>query len=309
MTRVAVLVLSVDEADRLRSSLPAATAQAPVTVIDNACTDDTRAVAEAHGAAVVALERRLSYAAAMNRGLAATATAGADAVLLLNADCILDEGAVAAAAARLDADPRAGSVAPLVLRATGLRPEDRLDVVDAAGMTLDRRRKNGLRGHGEPAARWQQPGEAFGADGACALYRRAVLDALGPEVFDEDMALWATDADLAWRAHDLGWRCAYEPRARAWHVRFYSPTNRANVSAEHRRLQFRNRLLMVLKNERGLRAAPPIVVYEIAALGYALLRERELLGGYVEAARLAPRVWAKRSASSASIALSPRKNA
>jgi GT2 family glycosyltransferase len=303
---VAILVLSVDEAPRLEASLPPAVAQAPVTVIDNACTDDTRAVAERHGAAVLTLPRRLSYAAAMNRALAAVE---ADAVLLLNADCILDEGFVAAAAAHLD-EPGVGAVAPLVLRATGLRRADRLDVVDAAGMTLDRARKNGLRGHGEPAARYAQPAEVFGPDGACALYRRAVLQELGPEVLDEDMGLWATDADLAWRARARGWRTVYEPRARAWHVRFYSPTNRPNLPAEHRRLQFRNRLLMVLKNERGAAGLPRIALYEIAALGYALLKERDLLGGYVEAARLASRIWSKRSASvSASIAFSPRKNA
>jgi hypothetical protein len=106
-----------------------------------------------------------------------------------------------------------------------------------------------------------------------------------------------------------GWRCAYEPRARAWHVRFYSPTNRPNVPAAHRRLQFRNRLLMIVKNERGLRGAPRILGYEIAALGYALLREPSLLRGYVEAALLAPRVWRKRSSSCAAIVFSPRKKA
>ena len=303
---VAIVVLSVDEAERLEASLPAAVAQAPVTVIDNASTDDTREVAERHGARVLALRERLSYAAAMNRGLAEV---DAEAVLLLNADCVLADGFLDAAVPRLR-EPGVGAVAPLTLRATGLTAHDRLDIVDAAGMTLDRRRKNGLRGHGDPAARWQSPGEVFGADGACALYRREVLDQLGPEVFDEDMGLWATDADLAWRARARGWRCAYEPGARAWHVRFYSPTNRPGLPAAHRRLQFRNRLLMVVKNERGVRALPHILAYEIAALGYVLLRERELLGGYADAARLASRSWSKRSASTcASIAFSPRKNA
>ena len=307
--RVAILVLSVDEAHRLEASLPPAVAQAPVTVVDNASTDATRDVALRHGARVLSLPRRLSYAAAMNRGIAALGQP--DAVLLLNADCVLDDGFLAAALPRL-AEPGAGAVAPLVLRAAGLRPADRLDVVDAAGMTIDRRRKNALVGHGDPLGQHATPGEVFGADGACALYRREVLAALGPEVLDEDMELWATDADLAWRARAAGWRCAYEPRARAWHVRFYSPTNRPRLPAAHRRLQFRNRLLMILKNERARSLAhdlPHLALYELAALGYALLFERELLGGYVEAARLASSAWAKRSSSSAAIAFSPRKNA
>jgi GT2 family glycosyltransferase len=304
--KVAILMLSVDEAHRLEASLPAAVAQAPVTVVDDASADGTRAVAERHGANVLTLPRRLSYAAAMNRGLAAVLAEEPDAVLLLNADCILDEGFLTAAAPRL-AEPGVGAVAPLLLRTTGE------DVVDAAGMTIDRRRKNALVGHGEPAAQHAEPGEVFGGDGACVLYRRAVLEALMPEVFDEDMELWATDADLAWRVRARGWRCAYEPRARGRHLRFYSPTNRPNVPAAHRRLQFRNRLLMIVKNECAaslVRDLPRILAYEVAALGYALVREPALLRGYVEAAALAPRVWRKRSASSCSaIAFSPRKNA
>jgi GT2 family glycosyltransferase len=125
------------------------------------------------------------------------------------------------------------------------------------------------------------------------LYRRETLEAcaVGGEVLDEDFELWAADADLAWRAQLLGWRCVYEPRALAWHVRFYSPTTRAGLEAHHRRLQFRNRYLMLLKNEtaRGLaRDWPRIALYELLALGHALLRERALLRGYVEALRLAP---------------------
>ena len=82
-------------------------------------------------------------------------------------------------------------------------------------MFVDRRRKNGLVGHGAPGRSYRIPGEVFGADGAAALYRRETLEdcALGGrEVLDEDMALWASDADLAWRAQLLGWRCVYEPR-------------------------------------------------------------------------------------------------
>jgi hypothetical protein len=58
-----------------------------------------------------------------------------------------------------------------------------------------------------------------------------------------------------------------------------------------RRMQFRNRYLMMVKNDtaRGLtRDLPRIAAWEIGALGYALVRERHLLGAYGEAARLLP---------------------
>jgi GT2 family glycosyltransferase len=287
---VVAVVLSVDEAARLEESLPAA-AGMRLVVVDNACTDASAGVAERHGARVVRLARRTPYAAAMNAGVAAAlAEPDAEAILLLNADCVLEPGFLAAATARL-ADPGVGSVAPLLVRTA-----DRAQV-DAAGMTIDRRRKNALVGHGEPVDRWAAPGETFGGDGACVLYRREVLAALAPEVFDHDLELWATDVDIAWRARALGWRCAYEPAARGRHVRFYSPSTRAQVSAAHRRLQFRNRLLMIVKNDRPralARDLPRVALYELLALGFTLLREPALLPGYWQAARLAPRMWRKR---------------
>jgi GT2 family glycosyltransferase len=286
--RVTALVLSVDEAHLLRHCLPAVDG-AEIVVIDNACTDDTAAVAREHGARLVTLPERLSYAAAINAGLAAV---DADAVLLLNADCFLDPGFLAAALPHLD-DPAVGSVAPKLLRVTG--PDAAPDAIDAAGMWLDRRRKNGLLGHGEPVTARSEQADVFGADGACALYRREALGA-----FDEDMALWATDVDVAWRACNRGWRCVYEPRATGRHIRTYSPSKRAQTSEEHRRIQFRNRYLMMVRNESLgslLRNLPWILVYEVLALGHVILRERFLARGYVEAARLAPRVWGRRASS------------
>jgi GT2 family glycosyltransferase len=289
MTRTTILMLSVDEAHLLERSLPAAVGQrdAEVVVIDNACTDRTATLCEQHGARRIALRERRSYAAAVNAGIAAT---DGPTILLLNADCVLDDGFLAAARPRLD-EAGVGSVAPLLLRATSMEPADRLDIVDAAGMTIDRRRKNALVGHGEPRERHSRAGAVFGGDGACVLYRRETLNAIavGAEVFDEDMALWASDADVAWRARNAGWRSVFEPAAVAWHVRFYSPGNRPLVAPEHRRLQFRNRLLMIAKNETGrgfARNAPFIMGYEVLALGHAVLRERTLLGGYRDAFRL-----------------------
>ena len=284
--RTAILVLSVDEAERLETCLPAAARQGAdeIVVIDNACVDATEEVAREYGR-VVRLPDRRSYAAAMNAGLAATRDAAA--VLLLNADCVLEDGALAALAAQLERDPGLGAVAPKLVR------DDDPARIDAAGMSLDRRRKNNVVGHGEPATAFARAGEVFGPDGACGLWRRAALDACAPdgEVFDEDLALWASDADLAWRARLLGWRAVYEPAARGRHVRFFSPSTRAQVAAEHRRLQFRNRLLMIAKNERprdALRDLPHLLLYEILALGYALVVERELLGAYRDAWRALP---------------------
>ncbi|MEA2155273.1 MAG: hypothetical protein QOE11_1413 [Solirubrobacteraceae bacterium] len=296
--RTTILVLSVDEAPLLRHSLPAAAAQpgAEVLVIDNACEDATRTVAEENGARVLGLRERVSYAAAINAGILATET---DAILLLNADCVLDEGFLAAARPRL-AQRGVGSVAPRLIRATGMTEADRLGVLDAAGMVVDRRRKNGLVGHNDPLTDYAVAAEVFGGDGACVLYRREVLEAcaVGGEVLDEDLELWASDVDLAWRARLLGWRCMYEPRAVAWHMRFYSPTTRSQLPEAHRRLQFRNRLLMMAKNDSWADVRGDlhrIAFYELLAIGHVVLRERHLLRAYGEALRALPAARRRRA--------------
>ena len=298
--RVAALVLSVDEARRLETSLPPLAAADDLVVVDNACTDDTAAVAERHGARAVRLPARISYAAAMNAGLAAVRDAGA--VLLVNADCVLEPDAIAVMTRALTRGERIGAVAPKLVRDADPR------LIDAAGMLLDHRRKNNVAAHNQPASAYERPGAVFGPDGACGLWRRATLDACAPdgEVFDEDLALWASDADLAWRARLLGWEALYEPRARGRHVRFFSPSTRGSVAGRHRRLQFRNRLLMIAKNDRLpdlLRDLPHVLLYEVLALGYAVVVERELLGGYADAARALPGALRRRRA------LQPRRRA
>jgi GT2 family glycosyltransferase len=303
--RVGIPIISTGEGDLLRHSLPAALAQddVEVVVLDNASDDSTRDVATEHDVRCVRLDERHSFSRAMNVAVRAVDT---DAILFVQPDCFLAPGFVAAARRHLD-DPTVGSVAPKLLRTAGPGRDQHLDAIDTAGMSLDRRRKNGLVGHGRPALAFDTVSEAFGADGAVALYRRSALDdaAAGGDVFDEDLVVirdgvpadWAADADLAWRARLMGWRCVYEPRAVAHHIRRYSPSTRATMPEWQRAVQFRNRYLMIAKNDplaSLARDLPRILPHEALALGFALLREPFLLRGYLEAARLLPRMLGKR---------------
>jgi GT2 family glycosyltransferase len=295
--RVGVPVISTNEGELLRHALPTALEQdnVDVVVLDNASDDATAEVAMELGVPCVGLEERHSYCQAMNVALESV---GGEAVLFMQPDCFLTPDFLAHARRRL-AEPGVGSVAPKLVRTMGPAPGQRLDAIDTAGMVVDRRRKNGLVGHGRPALAFDRPSEAFGADGAVALYRRETLEecVVDGQVFDEDLVTWGSDADLAWRSRALGWRCAYEPGAVAYHVRRYSPTTRADMPKWDRMMQFRNRYLMMIKNDPAealARDLPRILAYEVAALGFALLKERHLLRGYAEAARLAPRMRRKR---------------
>src|SRR5581483_11889520 len=142
-------------------------------------------------------------------------------------------------------------VAPKLVRTLGPLESDALALLDAAAMTFDRRRKNGLVGHGDWDSSYPVAAEAFGADGAAAFWRREALEdcAIEGDYFDQNMPGWGCDADLAWRAQLLGWRCRYAPEAIVRHIRRFSPTTRAASSDADRRTQFRNRLLMIAKND------------------------------------------------------------
>jgi GT2 family glycosyltransferase len=293
----AILLISTDRADCLEHSLPLALAQegAEVTVIDNASSDGTGQLAREAGARHLRLPERVSWAAANNRGIEGT---DGEAVLLLNADCFLDVGFLAAARPHLEGD-RVGSVTPKLLRTEGLLPEQRLDAIDCIGMIVDRRRKNTLVGHGRPGLAYEESGPVFGPDGAAALLKREMLEdcAIDGHVLDEALEKWASDVDLLWRGHVLGWRSVYEPRALGWHIRSYSPSTRPVVPERDRRVQFRNRYLMMATNDTpaGLvRDLPRILGYEVLALGHVLLRERHLLRGYAEARALLPRARRRR---------------
>jgi glycosyltransferase involved in cell wall biosynthesis len=164
--RAGFVMLSSDEAPLLEHSLAAAAADGfdDGVVVDNASTDATAEVARRLGVERLRLDRRVPYTEAMNAGLRQMST---DAVALLQADTFVSPGYRASCLEAL-AEPDVGAVAPRLLRATGPHGEERLPLIDAAGMSVDRRRKNSLVGHGSPEGAYAVAAEVFGADGAAA---------------------------------------------------------------------------------------------------------------------------------------------
>ena len=56
----------------------------------------------------------------------------------------------------------------------------------------------------------------FGASAAAALFRREHdrrCGSIDGDFFDPDFFVYREDADVAWRAQLLGWRCIYTPAA------------------------------------------------------------------------------------------------
>jgi GT2 family glycosyltransferase len=141
----------------------------------------------------------------------------------------------------------------------------------------------------------------FGASAAAALYRREMIDdvAVDGEFFDPDFFAYREDADVAWRAQLLGWRCLYTPHARGYHVRKALPGNRRALPAVVNMHSVKNRFLMRIKNMTArlyLRNFFSIMARDLVVVSCCLLREHHSLKAFTYLARNWRRIWQKRRA-------------
>ena len=128
---------------------------------------------------VIGTSGNLGFAAGCNRGIEAALAGGAEYILLMNSDAVLEPDAVHTLLAAAATHPEAGILAPLVVR----RAEP--GIIESAGMSFDARSgRVRLRQSGRPAAESpQNPFAVDAATGCVLLIRREVLERVG--AFDE----------------------------------------------------------------------------------------------------------------------------
>lgn len=270
---VAVVIPSWNSAELLPRCLDSLAGQGEVEtfVVDNGSTDGSVELLRERGIPHLTLDRNMGFAAAVDRGVAATR---APLVLPLNADTELGPGVVAALAAALDADPGLGGAAPLILQVEG----DSRDIASAriysAGQALTRDGRAVEIGAGEPRSPASAVRrEVFGACGAACLLRRELFTELGG--YDESFFSFYEDVDLNVRARIAGWRFEYVPEAVVWHVGNASWLATASrPGAWNARLVARNRLVTQARFMPAT-ALPRIAAVEVGALARAT-RERRL---------------------------------
>jgi GT2 family glycosyltransferase len=270
----AIVVVTHDHAETLDACLAAVEglrpAPAQVMVIDNASSDGSAHMAENHSGDVVVTtlreERNTGFAAAANRGIAATSEPW---VLLLNPDCAPRPDLVAALVAAVMSRPEAahiGAVSPKLLRAEGpaLEPSEVFD-----------------------GSAW-----VFGGTAAAILLRREALDdvAYSPsEFFAESFFAYREDAELAWRLQLRGWRCLYAPAAVAAHRRGFRPEEGRRGHAVINRYSVRNRFLLRRHCADAwwhLRCFPSWLLRDLVVIGACLTVERASLPALADVWRL-----------------------
>jgi GT2 family glycosyltransferase len=148
-------------------------------------------------------------------------------------------------------DPDIGTVCGKLLTMSATFEIPAKPVVDSTGIYFNPMLRHLDRGSQEvDNGHYLQYEFVFGATAAAALYRREMIDdiSLDGEFFDSDFFVYREDADVAWRAQLLGWKCIYVPYARGYHVRKVLPGNRGALPPEINMHSVKNRFLMRIKN-------------------------------------------------------------
>jgi len=270
-----------------------------IIVIDNASTDGTIDILEQFEdrCRIVYNNENIGFAAAQNQAIDLSE---GEWVLTLNPDVLLLPNFIQALVEAGRIDPKVGTICGKLL--TIKSTFDHLDtpLVDSTGIYftpmlrhLDRGSQEVDNGH------YLNYEYVFGATAAAALYRRTMIDdvAVHGDFFDPDFFVYREDADVAWRAQLLGWRCIYSPHARGYHVRNVLPGNRRALPPDINMHSVKNRFLMRMKNITGdvyRRNWLSITVRDAVVLGCCLVREQTSLKAFYYVARNWRRVLEKR---------------
>ncbi len=287
---VAVVVPSWNSADLLPDCLGSLREQEvplEVLVVDNGSSDGSVDYLRCEGVTHLGLPSNVGFARAMNLG---ASRVRAPYVLALNADVVLEPGAVSSLLEVLEDDAGLGGVQPRILQlgqGKGGNPDTAR--LYSAGQALTRDGRAIELGAGEQQSPcYLERREVFGVCGAACLLRRELFDRLGG--YDERYFSFYEDVDLNLRARIAGWRFEFVPEATVWHLGNASWLAEApQPSAWNARLVARNRIATQAKFV-PLRGLPRILAVEVGALVRAAKhkRFRATLRGKLEGLRWLP---------------------
>jgi GT2 family glycosyltransferase len=253
-----------------------------VVVVDNASTDATRELLRPREAKwqVIYNANNVGFAAGQNQAIRA---AGGDWLLCLNPDILLDKNFISHLLEATSLHAEAGAICGKLLRWDPQGNIELTRIVDSTGIYFTRNMRHLDRGAEEAdTGQYDRLQWVFGATGAAAMFRRPFVEAVSVdgEFFDEDFFSYREDADLAWRAQLMGWKCLYVPSALAWHVRRVTPERREQLPHEINWHSVKNRFLMRGKNASGWlcwRLFWPVAWRDLMIFGYAVVNNRRLL--------------------------------
>lgn len=270
-----------------------------VIVVDNASTDGTIDILEqfSERCRIHYNQQNTGFAGGQNQAIALSS---GEWILTLNPDVLLEKDFIARLVQAGEADPRIGTVCGKLFSIPATFEFSDEQKLDSTGIFFTPTLRHFDRGSQEADTdRYQNREYVFGATAAAALYRRAMIDdiSIQGEFFDADFFAYREDADVAWRAQLLGWRCLYTPLARGYHVRTVLPDNRRALPAAINMHSVKNRFLMRIKNVTAnlyWRNLLSITARDLLILIACLVREQSSLKAFWFVARNWKRTVSKR---------------
>jgi GT2 family glycosyltransferase len=256
-----------------------------IIIIDNHSSDGTADILEQFEdrCRIVYNPENIGFAAAQNQAIALS---NSEWILTLNPDVLLLQGFIEALVNAGNLDPRVGTVCGKLLTMTSGFDFPEKPLVDSTGIYFTPNLRHLDRGSLEvDNGHFRNYEYVFGATAAAALYRREMIDdiSIGGEFFDVDFFVYREDADVAWRAQLLGWKCLYAPYARGYHVRKVTPGNRRALPAVINMHSVKNRFLLRMKNmtwDLYRRNFFSITARDFVVVGCCLLREQTSLTAF-----------------------------
>ena len=298
---LAITIVTYNSARYIRECLESVWAQQypalQVTIVDNASADGTRQILKTLSSRCDVVFNAINngFAGGQNQAMARSRSKW---ILALNPDVRMTPDFLRNLVLAGEADPQAGTVCGKLLSLEAESPPR----FDSTGIYLTPELRHLDRGSRQPDdGRYDRWEYVFGATGAAALYRRAMVEDVSVygQFFDEDFFAYREDADVSWRAQLFGWRCLYCPAAVARHVRSVVPENRRAQPAAINMHSVKNRWLLRMNNMTAgvyRRFWFPISWRDAIVIGGCLLRERSSLPGFWFVIRNWRRLWRKRQA-------------
>lgn len=245
MARLGVVIVNYNGRDYIADCLASvlASSRVPdlVVVVDNASTDSSAEIIASAFAGVTLVRNPVNtgFTGGSNTGIRLCLSAGADAVVLLNPDTVVERDALAALADGSERHPRS-LVGPRLLM------YDDPSIVNSYGTRISWWRGR-IAGTREGATRSAGDARVGVLSGCCLLLTRHAIEEIG--LLDEDYFLYFEDADLAVRAESLGYQLWVVPDSRVLHRESQATGGPASPLASY--FFTRNRHRFVTKFKRG----------------------------------------------------------
>jgi len=217
-----------------------------VVVLDNHSSDGSVLAIrkEFPQAQIIELEKNLGYAGNNNIGIKEALRQGADWILVLNEDTILDSECLEHLVEVGESDAQIGIVGPMVYHS------DEPDIIQSAGGSLGSWwRSSHIAQNEQDIGQFTAPHPVDWISGCAIMLRRQVIEQIGG--LDESLFYYWEETDWCLRAREAGWSVLHVPKAKLWHKgvqRLYKPS----VSVSY--YNTRNRFMFFSKHKAPLRA-------------------------------------------------------